>query len=69
MAKLPPPIKPTRSKNLCDTKAQARALATANRILAKSGFFKTVNPKDEDAAVDANACGTHGLRPTWHGKA
>lgn len=68
MAKLPPPIKPTRSKNMCDTRAQARALAQANKILAKSGFFKTVKREDEDAAVDANACGTHGLRPTWHGK-
>ncbi len=68
-----PAIKPNSKGNrdvaLCDTKRQADALRAANRILRKSGYFKTVKRDKEHVAVDPAACGSHGLRPTWTGKA
>ena len=51
-----------------DTKRQAKLAATANAILAKSGFFSP-REKAEDDAVEADAIGINGLRPVWHGRA
>ena len=49
------------------TTPQAKLAAIANRMLRKAGH----NQKREqsDGTVEAEACGPHGLRPTWHGKA
>jgi hypothetical protein len=48
------------------TKRQAKLAAIANRKLRKSGCFQ---PKAEVGELPAECCGTHGLRPTWHGRA
>lgn len=40
----------------------------ANRKLAKSGFFPRPDNNQETPVIDAEGIGTHGLRPTWHGR-
>ena len=45
-----------------------RLESAANRALRKSGYYPKRDSRD-DVVVDAEACGVHGLRPTWHGKA
>ena len=67
--KLPDPIRPSnRYGEGLDTKAQANALKAANKLLGKAKFFAK---RDRSALppIDADACGAHGLKPTWHGKA
>lgn len=46
----------------------ARLERAANRKLAKSGYFpkREINP--ETPLLDADSIGTHGLKPTWHGR-
>ena len=60
-------IKPTKSRDLCHNDTQRLLLKLSNHILAKGKFFKR-QPK-ADVIVDADCCGTHGLRPVWHGRA
>lgn len=50
-----------------DTWQQAKLWAWANKILAKAGAFA---PKEQvEVVLDATMIGTHGLHPTWHGRA
>ena len=58
--------RPRLDHSLAPTEKRSRLTAIANRKLAKVGFFK---PKTEAGSLPAEACGTHGLRPTWHGRA
>lgn len=48
--------------------SRGRKNRVATRILRKAGFNP---PKGDNSEVvlPAEAVGTHGLRPTWHGKA
>ena len=43
----------------------------ADRLLAKSGFFETVEPTSEEMVdgIHHDCIGVHGLRPKWHGRA
>lgn len=51
----------------CDTDLQLRLYYAANKLLAKAGFFE---PKvQEEQVLEPIMIGSHGLRPTWHGRA
>lgn len=62
------------------TLRQFRLEHKATAMLAKAGFFNPTEATSleyfedlfgeaEYLPVDAAACGVHGLRPTWHGRA
>lgn len=62
-----------------DTALHARLERAANKLLAKAGFFDEPDAdhsnfddlfgEAEYQPMEAEACGVHGLRPTWHGRA
>ena len=53
----------------CDTRRQMALYLRANRILGKAGFFTKAAPTEQDDTIDVAMIGSHGLRPTWHGRA
>jgi hypothetical protein len=62
------PLKPSNRFGECfDTPRHVKLWRAANRRLAKAGAFA---PREElDVVIPAELIGTHGLRPSWHGRA
>ena len=59
--------KPVKTHEFCHNRRQAKLEDAADRLLAKAGYFQ--QKAEEEIVLDADCCGTHGLRPTWHGRA
>ena len=64
------PMKPSnRFGEAMDTNRQYRLYMAANKLLASNGFFAPQEQFDDAIVLPSEAIGTHGLRPTWHGRA
>jgi len=67
--KLPPMIRPSHARDMCDKQAHREALRAANKLLRKAKYFPKREKSDEYNPIEAESIGSHGLKPTWHGKA
>jgi len=54
-------------RSLQVTQTQQVLDSVASRIIRKADGYRL--PQKKNPQMPAECCGTHGLRPTWHGRA